>query len=147
TTALADPQTATDARYSVVQDVIAHEATHNWRGNRVTIKNWFQVCLKEGLTTFTEQEFSAEMTASTPAVKRIEDVIAMRSSQFPEDASAIAHPIRPSSVGSIENFYTPTVYEKGAEVIRMIKTLIGPNNFRKGMDLYFTRYDGQAITT
>jgi len=145
--ALADPKTATDARYGVVQDVIAHEATHNWRGNRVTIKNWFQVCLKEGLTTFTEQEFSTDMTAPTPAVKRIEDVIGMRSAQFPEDASAMAHPIRPSSVGSIENFYTPTVYEKGSEVIRMIKTLVGPEHFRKAMDLYFARYDGQAITT
>lgn len=147
TAALADPKTATDARYGIVQDVIAHEATHNWRGNRVTVKNWFQVCLKEGLTTFTEQEFSADMTAPTPAVKRIEDVIAMRSVQFPEDASAMAHPIRPAAVGSMENFYTPTVYEKGAEVIRMIKTMIGTENFRKGMDLYFDRHDGQAVTT
>lgn len=146
-TALADPKTATDARYGVVQDVIAHEATHNWRGNRVTVKNWFQVCQKEGLTTFTEQEFSADMTAPTPAVKRIEDVVAMRSTQFPEDASAMAHPIRPASVGSIENFYTPTVYEKGSEVIGMIKILVGKEIFRKGMDLYFSRFDGQAIAT
>ena len=145
--ALAEPKTATDARWGIVQDVIAHEATHNWRGNRVTVANWFQVSLKEGLTTFTEQEFSADMTAPTPAVKRIEDVVGMRAGQFPEDASAMAHAIRPASVSSMENFYSSTVYEKGAEVIRMIKTLIGKDNFRKGMDLYFKRHDGQAVTT
>ncbi len=142
---LADPKTATDDRYEYVQGVIGHEATHNWRGNRVTVRDWFQVCLKEGLTRFTDQEFTADMT-SRP-VKRIDDVTGMRTAQFPEDAGAMAHPIRPASVVSIENFYTPTVYEKGAEVIRMIQTLIGKDNFRKGMDLYFDRHDGQAVTT
>lgn len=143
--ALADPKTATDGRYEVVQAVIGHEATHNWRGNRVSVRDWFQVSLKEGFTTFTEQEFTADMN-SRP-VKRIDDVNDMRTRQFPEDAGPMAHPIRPAAVGSIENFYTPTVYEKGAEVIRMIQTLIGKTAFRKGSDLYFDRHDGQAVTT
>ena len=142
--ALADPQTATDTRYEVVQAVIGHEATHNWRGNRVAPRDWHQVSLKEGLTTFTEQEFSADMN-SRP-VKRIDDVITMRESQFPEDASATAHPVRPPVIDSIENYYTPTIYEKGAELIRMMQTLVGKPNFRKGMDLYFDRFDGKTAT-
>lgn len=142
---LADPKTATDMRYEYVEAVVAHEYFHNWSGNRVTLQKWFDLTLKEGFTVFRDSEFTADLNSR--AVKRIEDVTAMRTRQFPEDASAMAHPIRPASVGSIENFYTPTVYEKGAEVIRMIHTLLGEALFRQGSDLYFKRHDGQAVTT
>lgn len=142
---LADPNTATDARYEYVQAVVGHEYFHNWSGDRVTCRDWFQLSLKEGFTVFRDAEFTSDLN-SRP-VKRIDDVIGMRTAQFPEDAGAMAHPIRPASVGSIENFYTATVYQKGAEVIRMIHTLLGEENFRKGSDLYFERHDGQAVTT
>ncbi len=141
---LADPDTATDARYEYVQAVVAHEYFHNWSGNRVTLQKWFDLTLKEGFTVFRDSEFTSDLNSR--AVKRIDDVTGMRTVQFPEDAGAMAHPIRPASVGSIENFYTPTVYEKGAEVIRMIHTLIGEKAFRKGSDLYFERHDGQAVS-
>jgi aminopeptidase N len=142
---LADPNTATDARYEYVQAVVGHEYFHNWSGDRVTCRDWFQLSLKEGFTVFRDAEFTSDLN-SRP-VKRIDDVIGMRTAQFPEDAGAMAHPIRPASVGSIENFYTATVYQKGAEVIRMIHTLLGEEKFRKGSDLYFERHDGQAVTT
>lgn len=142
---LAEPQTATDPRYEYVEAVVGHEYFHNWSGNRVTCRDWFQLSLKEGFTVFRDAEFTADL--NTRAVKRIDDVLGMRTGQFPEDAGAMAHPIRPASVGSIENFYTATVYEKGAEVIRMIHTLLGEEAFRKGSDLYFERHDGQAVTT
>ncbi|MBY0403652.1 MAG: aminopeptidase N, partial [Cyanobacteria bacterium] len=142
---LADPKTATDTRYEYVQAVLGHEYFHNWSGNRVTCRDWFQLSLKEGFTVFRDAEFTSDLNSRT--VKRIDDVVGMRTSQFPEDAGAMAHPIRPASVGSIENFYTATVYSKGAEVIRMIHTLLGEENFRKGTDLYFERHDGQAVTT
>ncbi len=143
---LANPKTATDTRYEFIEGVIGHEYFHNWSGDRVTCRDWFQLSLKEGLTVFRDQEFSSDMNARE--VKRIDDVIGMRTRQFAEDAGAMAHPIRPASVGSIENFYTSTVYEKGAEVIRMMHTLMGgQEGFRKGTDLYFDRHDGQAVTT
>ncbi len=142
---LADPHTATDARYEYVEAVVGHEYFHNWSGNRVTCRDWFQLSLKEGFTVFRDAEFTADMN-SRP-VKRIDDVIGMRTAQFSEDAGAMAHPIRPASVGSIENFYTATVYQKGAEVIGMIHTLLGEEAFRAGSDLYFERHDGQAVTT
>ncbi len=143
---LADPSTATDTRYKFIEAVIGHEYFHNWSGDRVTCRDWFQLSLKEGLTVFRDSEFTSDMN-SRP-VKRIEDVVDIRTRQFPEDAGAMAHPIRPASVGSIENFYTSTVYEKGAEVIRMIHTLMGgQDGFRQGTDLYFERHDGQAVTT
>lgn len=142
---LADPKTATDARYEYVEAVVAHEYFHNWSGNRVTLQKWFDLTLKEGLTVFRDSEFTADLNSRS--VKRIDDVTRMRLAQFPEDAGAMAHPIRPASVGSIENFYTPTVYEKGAEVIRMIHTMIGEKAFRKGTDLYFKTFDGQAVST
>ncbi len=141
---LADPQTATDADYANVEGVIAHEYFHNWTGNRITCRNWFQLCLKEGLTVFRDQEFSADQR-SRP-VKRISDVRLLKSHQFPEDAGPLAHPVRPSTYKEINNFYTATVYEKGAEVVRMLETLLGKPMFRKGMDLYFERHDGQAVT-
>ena len=124
--------------------VIGHEYFHNWTGDRVTCRDWFQLSLKEGLTVFRDQQFSADMAGE--AVKRISDVDRLRRSQFPEDSGPMAHPIRPDSYIEINNFYTPTVYEKGAEIIRMIRTLLGPAGFRKGMDLYFARHDGQAVT-
>lgn len=145
TAILADPMTATDARYEYVQAVVGHEYFHNWSGNRVTCRDWFQLSLKEGLTVFRDAEFTADLNSR--AVKRIDDVVDMRSVQFPEDASAMAHPIRPASVGSIENFYTPTVYEKGSEVIRMMHVMLGETVFRHGCDMYFDRHDGQAVTT
>ena len=145
TCALANPKTATDANFLRIESIIAHEYFHNWTGNRVTCRDWFQLTLKEGLTVFRDQEFSADMNSR--AVFRIEDVMALRNSQFVEDAGPNAHPIKPSSYMEINNFYTPTVYEKGAEVIRMIHTLIGASAFRKGMDKYFELYDGQAVTT
>ncbi len=142
---LARPDTATDTDYVNIEAVIAHEYFHNWTGNRITCRDWFQLSLKEGLTVFRDQCFTADMTSA--AVKRIDDVRALRSHQFPEDASPMAHPVRPSSYMEINNFYTLTVYEKGAEVVRMYQTLLGKEGFRKGMDLYFQRHDGQAVTT
>lgn len=142
---LADPAIATDSDYLLIEGIVAHEYFHNWTGNRITCRDWFQLTLKEGLTVFRDQEFSADMN-SRP-VKRINDVIRLRTVQFAEDASPTAHPIKPKSYIQINNFYTPTVYEKGAEVIRMIRTLIGTQNFRKGIDKYFELYDGQAVTT
>ncbi|MCL4111465.1 UNVERIFIED_CONTAM: hypothetical protein GTU68_002249 [Idotea baltica] len=141
----ASPQTATDNDYINIEAVIGHEYFHNWTGNRVTCRDWFQLSLKEGLTVFRDQEFTADLH-SRP-VKRIEDVRALRTLQFAEDASPMAHPIRPSSFMEINNFYTLTVYEKGAEIVRLYNTLLGEDGFRKGMDLYFKRHDGQAVTT
>jgi len=142
---LADPDTATDADFQGVEGVIAHEYFHNWTGNRVTCRDWFQLSLKEGLTVFRDQEFSADM--GSRAVKRIADVRLLRNVQFPEDAGPMAHPVRPESYVQINNFYTATVYNKGAEVIRMVRTLLGADGFQKGMRLYFARHDGQAVTT
>ena len=142
---LADPATATDEAFERIQAVIAHEYFHNWTGNRVTCRDWFQLTLKEGLTVFRDQQFSADMTQRD--LKRIYDVEDLRALQFPEDAGPMAHPIQPKAYIEINNFYTMTVYEKGAEVIRMIHTLIGQANFRAGLDLYFRRHDGQAVTT
>lgn len=141
---LADQATATDTDFMGVEAVIAHEYFHNWTGNRVTCRDWFQLSLKEGLTVFRDQEFSGDMNSR--AVKRIEDVRLLRARQFPEDAGPMAHPIRPDEYIEINNFYTVTVYEKGAEVIRMLHTLLGARHFRAGMDLYFERFDGQAVT-
>jgi aminopeptidase N len=142
---LADETSATDHDFQNIQGVIGHEYFHNWTGNRVTCRDWFQLTLKEGLTVFRDQEFSSDMLSR--AVKRLEDVRLLKDMQFAEDAGPLSHPIRPSSYIEINNFYTRTVYEKGAEVIRMIQTLIGKENFRKGMDKYFELYDGQAVTT
>ena len=141
---LADPDTATDVDYDGIEGVVAHEYFHNWSGNRVTCRDWFQLSLKEGFTVFRDQSFSAAM--GSPAVKRIEDVRLLRAAQFPEDAGPLAHPIRPDSYQEISNFYTATVYNKGAEIIRMMATLMGPERFRKGTDLYFARHDGEAAT-
>ncbi|WMP17077.1 aminopeptidase N [Thiothrix lacustris] len=141
----ASPATATDMDYVNIEAVIGHEYFHNWTGNRVTCRDWFQLSLKEGLTVFRDQEFTSDLH-SRP-VKRIEDVRALRTFQFAEDASPMAHPIRPASYMEINNFYTVTVYEKGAEVVRMYQTLLGRDGFRKGMDLYFERHDGQAVAT
>jgi aminopeptidase N len=141
---LASPQTATDGDFDRIEAIIAHEYFHNWTGNRITCRDWFQLCLKEGLTVFRDQEFTADERSR--AVERIGDVRGLRAHQFVEDAGPLAHPVRPSLYHEINNFYTSTVYEKGAEVVRMIKTLLGPANFRKGMDLYFTRHDGEAAT-
>ncbi|WP_287939944.1 aminopeptidase N [Sphingopyxis sp.] len=141
---LADPDTATDLDYDGVQGVVAHEYFHNWSGNRVTCRDWFQLSLKEGFTVYRDQSFSADM-GSAP-VKRIEDVRLLRAAQFPEDAGPLAHPIRPDSYQEISNFYTATVYNKGAEIIRMMATLLGPQRFRAGTDLYFDRHDGEAAT-
>ncbi len=141
---LVRPDTATDADFANVEAIIAHEYFHNWSGNRVTCRDWFQLCLKEGLTVFRDQEFTSDMR-SRP-VKRIADVKTLRAHQFPEDAGPLAHPVRPDSYIEINNFYTATVYEKGAEVVRMLKTLIGEDAFRRGMDIYFARNDGTAAT-
>lgn len=141
---LASPATATDDDYEGVEAVIAHEYFHNWTGNRVTCRDWFQLTLKEGLTVFRDQQFTADQTSA--AVKRISDVNLLRSRQFPEDAGPMAHPIRPESYISMDNFYTSTVYIKGAEIIRIYHTLLGADGFRRGMDLYFQRHDGQAVT-
>jgi aminopeptidase N len=141
---LANADTATDVDYAGIEAVIAHEYFHNWTGNRVTCRDWFQLSLKEGLTVFRDQQFSADMRSAP--VKRIQDVTMLRGHQFPEDAGPMAHPIRPDEYIEINNFYTPTVYEKGAEVIRMFHTLLGEGGFRKGIDLYFARHDGQAVT-
>jgi len=142
---LASPETATDDDYTGIENVIAHEYFHNWTGNRVTCRDWFQLSLKEGLTVFRDQEFSADVTSR--AVRRIQDVRDLRTSQFPEDAGPMAHPVRPASYVEINNFYTTTVYNKGAEVVRLYQTLLGQDGFRRGMDLYFQRHDGQAVTT
>jgi aminopeptidase N len=141
---LARPDTATDSDYQNIDRVVAHEYFHNWTGNRVTCRDWFQLSLKEGLTVYRDQEFGEDMHSR--AVTRIQEVRTLRVAQFPEDAGPMAHPIRPASYAEINNFYTATVYEKGAQIIRMIETLIGRANFRKGMDLYFARHDGQAVT-
>ncbi|MDB5908371.1 MAG: aminopeptidase [Massilia sp.] len=145
---LANPRVATDIDYSGIEAVVGHEYFHNWTGNRVTCRDWFQLSLKEGLTVFRDQEFSADMigTDSGRAITRIDQVRTLRQAQFPEDAGPMAHPVRPDSFVEINNFYTVTVYEKGAEVVRMYQTLIGREGFRKGMDLYFERHDGQAVT-
>ena len=141
---LAQPGTATDVDYAHIEAVIAHEYFHNWTGNRITCRDWFQLCLKEGLTVFRDQEFSSDERSR--AVKRIQDVKNLRSVQFVEDAGPLAHNVRPESYMEINNFYTSTIYEKGAEVVRMLKTLIGDAAFRSGMDNYFARYDGSAAT-
>ena len=142
---LANAHTATDDDYLGIEGVIAHEYFHNWTGNRVTCRDWFQLSLKEGLTVFRDQEFSADMFSQ--AIQRIGDVRVLRNHQFSEDAGPMAHPVRPASYQEINNFYTATVYNKGAEVVRMMHCLLGAENFRKGMDLYFERHDGQAVTT
>ena len=141
---LAKPETATDADYQNIESVIAHEYFHNWTGNRVTCRDWFQLSLKEGLTVFRDQEFSADQ--GSRAVRRIGDVRMLRAMQFPEDDGPLAHPVRPNSYIRIDNFYTPTVYNKGAELVRMIHTLLGGDGFRRGMDLYIRRHDNQAVT-
>ena len=141
---LALPQTATDADYANIEAIIAHEYFHNWTGNRITCRDWFQLCLKEGLTVFRDQEFSSDQR-SRP-VKRISDIRALRAAQFPEDGGPLAHNVRPDSYIEINNFYTVTIYEKGAEVVRMMQTLVGRAGFARGMTLYFARHDGQAVT-
>ncbi len=145
---LANSATATDTDFANIESVVAHEYFHNWTGNRITCRDWFQLSLKEGLTVFRDQEFSMDLCAdaSARAVKRIEDVRVLRTMQFPEDAGPMAHPVRPDQYVEINNFYTVTVYEKGAEVVRMMQTLVGRDGFRKGMDLYFQRHDGHAVT-
>jgi aminopeptidase N len=141
---LADPDTTTDDEYRAVEAVIGHEYFHNWSGNRVTCRDWFQLSLKEGLTVFREQQFSADM--NSPSLKRIDDVALLRRAQFPEDAGPLAHPVRPSQYSEINNFYTATVYEKGSELVRMLAGRLGREGFRRGMDLYFERNDGRAAT-
>jgi aminopeptidase N len=145
---LASAATASDSDFAAIESVIAHEYFHNWTGNRITCRDWFQLSLKEGLTVFRDQEFSQDMCSdpSARAVKRIEDVRVLRTAQFPEDAGPMAHPVRPDSYIEINNFYTVTIYEKGAEVVRMMQTLVGRDGFAKGMKLYFERFDGQAVT-
>jgi aminopeptidase N len=140
----AKPETATDADFANIERVIAHEYFHNWTGDRITCRDWFQLCLKEGLTVYRDQEFT--MDERSRPVKRIEDVRTLRAAQFPEDAGPLAHPARPDHYKEINNFYTTTVYEKGAEIVRMLATLLGEAGFRKGMDLYFERHDGEATT-
>lgn len=141
---LADPEIATDADYANIEAIIAHEYFHNWTGNRITCRDWFQLCLKEGLTVYRDHEFSSDQR-SRP-VKRIAEVRHLKSEQFPEDGGPLAHPVRPTTYREINNFYTTTVYEKGSEITRMIATLLGKDGFKKGMDLYFDRHDGQAVT-
>src|SRR5512139_2106088 len=141
---LADQDTATAVDFDTIAGLVAHEYFHNWSGDRVTCRDWFQLSLKEGFTVFRDQSFSADMGSA--AVKRIEDVRLLRAAQFPEDAGPLAHPVQPQSYISIDNFYTATVYEKGAEVIGMLKTLVGDEGYRKATDLYFSRHDGQAAT-
>ena len=145
---LASPATATDENYADIESVVGHEYFHNWTGNRITCRDWFQLSLKEGLTVFRDQEFSMDMAgnSSARAVKRIQDVRKLRDVQFSEDAGPMAHPVRPDSYAEINNFYTATVYDKGAEVVRMMHTLVGREGFAKGMALYFERFDGQAVT-
>jgi aminopeptidase N len=141
---LADPESATDTDFDRVESVVGHEYFHNWTGNRVTCRNWFELSLKEGLTVFRDQEFSSDLNSR--AVQRIKDVDALRGSQFAEDAGPNSHPVRPESCLAVDNFYTPTIYEKGSEVIRMMQAIVGSKGFRKGMDEYFKRHDGQAVT-
>ncbi|MDP3526488.1 MAG: aminopeptidase N, partial [Hoeflea sp.] len=141
---LADPETATDADYAHIEAIIAHEYFHNWTGNRITCRDWFQLCLKEGLTVYRDHAFSADQRSA--AVKRIAEIRLLKAHQFPEDAGPLAHPVRPESYREINNFYTATVYEKGSEVVGMIRTILGQADFRKGMDLYFERHDGDAST-
>ncbi|HEU0058530.1 MAG TPA: aminopeptidase N [Hyphomicrobiaceae bacterium] len=141
---LASPETASDQSFADIERVIAHEYFHNWTGNRITCRDWFQLCLKEGLTVFRDQEFCADQRSAT--VQRIRDVRNLKARQFPEDSGPLAHPVRPDRYIEINNFYTATVYEKGAELVRMIQTLLGHEQFRKGLDLYFERHDGQAAT-
>ena len=141
---LASPETATDTNFESIESVVAHEYFHNWTGNRITCRDWFQLCLKEGLTVYRDQEFSADERSRT--VQRILDVRQLRATQFTEDAGPLSHPVRPESYIEINNFYTATVYEKGAELVRMIETILGREDFRRGMDLYFGRHDGQAAT-
>ena len=141
---LAEPATATDFDYERIEGVVAHEYFHNWTGDRITCRDWFQLCLKEGLTVFRDQEFSADMRGH--AVGRIKEVKQLRARQFAEDAGPLAHPVRPSSYVKIDNFYTATIYEKGAELIRMLRTMLGADAFRTGMDIYFNRWDGHATT-
>ena len=141
---LANAKTAVDSNFERIEAIIAHEYFHNWTGNRITCRDWFQLCLKEGLTVFRDQEFSADMRGAN--VRRIEDVKALRSRQFREDSGALAHPVRPESFVEINNFYTATVYEKGAELIRMLKTLVGTKSYKDALELYFKRHDGQACT-
>ena len=141
---LADPQTATDVDYAGIEAVIAHEYFHNWTGNRITCRDWFQLCLKEGLTVYRDHEFSSDQRSR--AVHRINEVKTLKAQQFPEDGGPLAHPVRPKEYREINNFYTATVYEKGSEVIRMLRTLLGDDNFYQGLDLYFTRHDGDAAT-
>ncbi|MEM1429608.1 MAG: aminopeptidase N [Pseudomonadota bacterium] len=141
---LASPETATDRDYEFIESIVAHEYFHNWTGNRITCRDWFQLCLKEGLTVFRDQQFSGD--ARSHAVKRIDDVLSLRARQFREDAGPLAHPVRPESFVEINNFYTATVYEKGAEVIGMLKRLVGDAGYAKALDLYFERHDGQACT-
>ncbi|MDY0107632.1 MAG: aminopeptidase N, partial [Giesbergeria sp.] len=145
---LASEATATDTDFANIESVVGHEYFHNWTGNRVTCRDWFQLSLKEGLTVFRDQEFSMDLAGSPSAraVKRIEDVRVLRTAQFPEDAGPMAHPVRPDSYIEINNFYTVTIYEKGAEVVRMMHTLVGRDGFARGMRLYFERHDGQAVT-
>ncbi|RZL52294.1 MAG: aminopeptidase N, partial [Variovorax sp.] len=145
---LASQSTATDADFANIESVVGHEYFHNWSGDRVTCRDWFQLSLKEGLTVFRDQEFSMDLCAdaSARAVKRIEDVRVLRTAQFPEDAGPMAHPVRPDSYIEISNFYTVTIYEKGAEVVRMMQTLVGRAGFERGITLYFDRHDGQAVT-
>jgi len=145
---LAHPHVATDTDYAAIEAIVGHEYFHNWTGNRVTCRDWFQLSLKEGLTVFRDQEFSADALADAGSrgVKRIEDVRLLRALQFPEDSGPMAHPVRPDTYQEIGNFYTATVYEKGAEVCRMLQTLVGVDGFRRGMDLYFKRHDGEAVT-
>lgn len=142
---LADSKSATDSDFHAIESVVAHEYFHNWTGNRITCREWFQLSLKEGLTVFRDQEFSADMTDR--GVQRIDDVDSLRAAQFAEDAGPNAHPVRPESCMSVDNFFTMTIYEKGSEVIRMMQTIVGRKGFRKGMDEYFKRHDGQAVTT
>ncbi|MEP9371040.1 aminopeptidase N [Mesorhizobium sp. KR1-2] len=141
---LADEETATDTDFANIEAIIAHEYFHNWTGNRITCRDWFQLCLKEGLTVFRDHEFSADQRSR--AVKRIAEVRTLRAHQFPEDQGPLAHPVRPRRYREINNFYTATVYEKGSEVVRMIRTILGADTFRRGMDLYFERHDGEAAT-
>jgi len=141
---LASPETATDSTFAAIERVIAHEYFHNWTGNRITCRDWFQLCLKEGLTVFRDQEFCADQRSAT--VERIRDVRGLKAAQFPEDAGPLAHPVRPGRYIEINNFYTSTVYNKGAELVRMLQTMLGREGFRRGMDRYFERHDGQAAT-
>src|SRR5690606_21370990 len=141
---LARQEITTDAAFQTIQAIVAHEYFHNWSGNRVTCRDWFQLSLKEGFTVFRDSQFSADMGSDT--VNRVQDVTLLRTLQFAEDGGPMAHPVQPASYMEIANFYTLTVYEKGSEVVRMIHTLLGSEQFRRGSDLYFDRHDGQAVT-